>query len=119
MKQRILQVFILSHSASQNVEVAKCGKVQWDIRPRSHIKSYLTQVNLFSKDLGVHCRLFITTLARPFLEWYYFLPSTFIDSFNTFCTRFLARLPTTNLWSQRQHLFTMSYKGTLRHWNNI
>jgi len=30
--------------------------------PNAHIKAYMTQANLLSGDLRVHCRLFLTTL---------------------------------------------------------
>jgi len=36
--------------------------------PEVHIKSYMTQGNLFSTDGRVHCRLFPTTLKGPALD---------------------------------------------------
>jgi len=41
--------------------------------------------------MDVHCRLFPTTLVGVTLEWYYSLPRNLVDSFDTFCGRFLAR----------------------------
>jgi len=46
---------------------------------------------LEGKDMDVNCRLFPTTLVGVALEWYYSLPKISVDSFGTFCGRFLAR----------------------------
>jgi len=51
----------------------------------AHVKTYMTQANLFFGDLRVHCRLFPITLKKPVLEWYYSLPQNLVDSF---CTMF-------------------------------
>jgi len=59
--------------------------------PEVHIKSYMTQANLFSDDLRVHCRLFLTRLKNPTLEWYYSLSANSVDSFEMLCARFTAR----------------------------
>jgi len=49
--------------------------------PEAHLNIYLTQTNLFSGDLHVHCRVFPTTLWRVALEWYYSLsPNSKIHS---------------------------------------
>jgi len=58
--------------------------------PNTHVKAYLSQANLFLADLGVHCKLFLTTLTGSTFEWYYSVPRNFINLFNTFCARFLA-----------------------------
>jgi len=50
----------------------------------------MTQANLFSGDLRVHCRLFPTTLKETTLEWYYSLPHNSVDSFRTLCSKFIA-----------------------------
>lgn len=39
--------------------------------PDVHVKSYMTQANLFLADGWVHCRLFPTTLKGLALDWYY------------------------------------------------
>jgi len=59
--------------------------------PDAHVKAYMTQANLFSGDLRVHCRLFPTTLKGIALEWYYYLPQNSINSFRTLCSKFIAR----------------------------
>ena len=59
--------------------------------PEAHVKAHMTQTQLLSMDMDVHCRLFPTTLAGMALEWYYYLPRNSVDSFETFCGRFLAR----------------------------
>jgi len=58
--------------------------------PEAHIKAYMTQENLLSGRMVVHCRLFPTTLMGVALEWYYSLPRNSIDSFNTLCAWFFA-----------------------------
>lgn len=35
---------------------------------KAHVKAYVTQLNFFSKNLGVHCKLFPTTLKELVLE---------------------------------------------------
>jgi len=59
--------------------------------PSTHVKSYMTQANLFSVDGRVHCRLFPTILRGPALDLYYSLPSNSINSFEMLCARFTAR----------------------------
>jgi len=59
--------------------------------PGVHVKSYMTQANLFSTDGRVHCRLFPTTLKGLALDWYYSLPANSIDSFEMLCARFTTR----------------------------
>jgi len=60
--------------------------------PDAHVnKAYMTQANIFSGDLRVHCRLFPTTLKGTTLEWYYSLPQNLVDSFRTLCSKFIAR----------------------------
>jgi len=56
--------------------------------PDTHVKAYMTQTNLFSGDLGVHCWLFPTTLKGITLEWYFSLPQ---NSVRTVCSMFIAR----------------------------
>lgn len=51
----------------------------------------MTQTQLFSKDIDMHGMLFPTTLGGVALEWYDSLPRNSVDSFDTFCDRFLAR----------------------------
>ena len=65
----VMQVRLLSKWKQLNV---KTYDGSYD--PKVHIKSYLTQVNLFSDYLRVHCRLFPTTLEGIALEWYYSFP---------------------------------------------
>lgn len=45
----------------------------------------------FSKDLGVHCRLFPIIVKRLTLEWYYSLPCNFTWLIKKFCARFLTQ----------------------------
>ena len=59
--------------------------------PSTHVKSYITQANIFSLDGRVHCRLFPTTLWGPALDWYYSLPANSVNSFEMLCVRFTAR----------------------------
>jgi len=59
--------------------------------PDAHIKAYMTQANLFSRDLRVHYRLFPTTLKVTTLEWYYSLSHNSVDSFRTLCSKFIAQ----------------------------
>jgi len=69
------------------------GKYNGTFDPEAHIKAYMTQANLFSRNMVVHCILFPTTLMEVTLEWYYSLPKNSIDSFNTLYAWFLARFP--------------------------
>jgi len=59
--------------------------------PDVHVKSYMTQANLFSTDGRVHYRLFPTTLKGPALDWYYSLLTNSVSSFEMLCARFTAR----------------------------
>jgi len=51
----------------------------------------MTQANLLSEDLSVHCSLFSNTLKGTTLEWYYSLSRNSIDSFHTLSSKFIAR----------------------------
>jgi len=74
------------------MEVAQpAGEICENLEPRAHVKAYMKQANLFSKNMVVHCKLFPTTLSVVTLEWYYSLPRNSIESFNALCGRFLAK----------------------------
>lgn len=60
-------------------------KYSGTLDPKVHFKAYITQAQLFSKNMVVHYRLLPTTLAGVALKWYYFLPWNFVDSFDTLC----------------------------------
>jgi len=67
--------------------------------PDTHVKSHMTQANLFSVDGRVHCRLFPATLRGPALDWYYSLPANSVNSFEMFCAKFTARFADSKLAS--------------------
>jgi len=67
--------------------------------PNVHVKSYMTQANLFFADSRVHCRLFHTTLKGPTLDWYYSLPTNSVNSFEMLYAKFTARFADSKLAS--------------------
>ncbi|XP_020235393.1 uncharacterized protein LOC109815164 [Cajanus cajan] len=51
--------------------------------PDEHIDLYITQVNLYTKDDVILCRIFPTSLKGSTLAWYTQLSAGSIDSFDT------------------------------------
>jgi len=91
------------------MEVTMCGKVCSSLDLEAHVKAYLSQVNLISEDLELHCWLFPTTFKGPTLEWYHCLeiPSTHLMPFvsGSQLDLFIA-----NRWSYVQSHFNTSLK---------
>jgi len=87
--------------------------------PSTHVKSYMTQVNLFSVDRRVHCRLFPTTLRGPALDWYHSLPTNSVNSFEMLCARFIVRFAdsksASTLLASLQNV-VQGDNGSLRHY---
>jgi len=44
------------------MELANLKKCSGTLDLEAHVKAYMTQAQLFSKDMDMHCRLFPTTL---------------------------------------------------------
>ncbi|XP_020203216.1 uncharacterized protein LOC109788800 [Cajanus cajan] len=59
-----------------------------------HVDLYVTQVNLYTNDDVVLCRVFLTSLKGAALNWYTQLPAKSIDSFDTMVRRFTAQYAT-------------------------
>ena len=57
----------------------------------AQVKAYMTQANLFSRDLRVHWRLIPTILKGTTLKWYYSLPRNSVNLFRTLSSNFIAR----------------------------
>ncbi|XP_020210703.1 uncharacterized protein LOC109795571 [Cajanus cajan] len=51
--------------------------------PNEHINAYVTQINLYTNDDTIMCRVFPTSLKGATLSWYTQLPPRSVDSFNT------------------------------------
>lgn len=51
--------------------------------PNEHLGTFTTQVNLYSNDDVVMCKVFSTSLKGSMLTWYKPLPPWSIDSFST------------------------------------
>nr|KYP60611.1 hypothetical protein KK1_023018 [Cajanus cajan] len=58
--------------------------------PDEHIDLYATQVNLYTNNDAILCRVFSTSLKGAALNWYTQLPAESIDSFSTLVRRFMA-----------------------------
>jgi len=87
--------------------------------PDVHVKSYMTQANLFSTDGRVHCRLFPTTLKGLTLNWYYYLPANFVKSFKMLYSRFTPRFADSKLASASSaslHHIVQGDNESLRHY---
>ena len=52
--------------------------------PDEHLDVFLTQVNLYTNNDAIMCRVFSTSLKGATLTWYGGLPPRSIDIFNTF-----------------------------------
>jgi len=58
--------------------------------PNKHLKAFLTQVNLYTNDNVILCRVFLTSLNGAAFTWYGGLPGRSIYSFDTLVERFIA-----------------------------
>nr|KYP71811.1 hypothetical protein KK1_011084 [Cajanus cajan] len=77
--------------------------------PDEHIDLYTTQVNLYTNNDAILCRVFPTSLKGAALNWYTQLPAESIDSFNTLVRRFTVQYATS-----RPHLVTLAALASLR-----
>ncbi|KAG5022816.1 hypothetical protein JHK85_019158 [Glycine max] len=59
--------------------------------PDEHVDPFVTQMNLFTNDDAIMCRVFPTTLKGATLHWYTHLLRNSIDSFVTLVTQFEAQ----------------------------
>nr|KYP44995.1 hypothetical protein KK1_033456 [Cajanus cajan] len=72
-----------------------------------HIDLYLTQVNLYTNENVILCRVFPTSLKGSTLAWYTQLPTRSVDSFNTLVRRFTAQYAT----SRPHHITSAALAG--------
>ncbi|RDX76750.1 hypothetical protein CR513_43233, partial [Mucuna pruriens] len=63
--------------------------------PNEHIDAHVTQVNLYTNDNAILCRVFPKSLKGIALNWYTRLPPNSIDSFETLVEKFGAQYATT------------------------
>nr|KYP54491.1 hypothetical protein KK1_000679 [Cajanus cajan] len=77
--------------------------------PDEHIDLYMTQVNLYTNNDAILCRVFLTSLNGAALNWYTQLPAESIDSFSTLVRRFTAQYATS-----RPHHITSDALASLR-----
>nr|KYP31526.1 hypothetical protein KK1_048094 [Cajanus cajan] len=77
--------------------------------PDEHIDLYTTQVNLYTNNDAILCRVFPTSLKGAALNWYTQLPAESIDSFSTLVRRFTAQYATS-----RPHHITSAALASLR-----
>ncbi|RDY08697.1 hypothetical protein CR513_07044, partial [Mucuna pruriens] len=63
-----------------------------------HLVEYMTQVNLFSSEDVILCRIFLTSLKGLALYWYTQLPAHSIDSFVTLKKKFNTQHSTSRLY---------------------
>ncbi|XP_020209263.1 uncharacterized protein LOC109794205 [Cajanus cajan] len=78
-----------------------------------HIYAYVTQMNLYTNDDALMCRVFPTSLKCPALTWYTQLPIGSIDNFETLMRRFIAQYVTS-----RPHHITSTTLANLRQGEN-
>ncbi|XP_020209248.1 uncharacterized protein LOC109794185 [Cajanus cajan] len=62
--------------------------------PDEHIDLYTTQVNLYTNQDAILCRVFRTSLKGAALNWYTQLPTESINNFGTLVRRFIAQYAT-------------------------
>nr|KYP53947.1 Retrovirus-related Pol polyprotein from transposon 17.6 [Cajanus cajan] len=62
--------------------------------PDEHIDLYTTQVNLYTNNDAILCRVFPTSLKGAALNWYTQLPAESIDNFHTLVRQFMAQYAT-------------------------
>nr|KYP66941.1 hypothetical protein KK1_013252 [Cajanus cajan] len=77
--------------------------------PDEHIDMYTTQINLYTNNDAILCRVFPTSLKGVALNWYTQLPPESIDSFGTLVWRFTAQYATS-----RPHHVTSAALASLR-----
>ncbi|XP_020202173.1 uncharacterized protein LOC109787969 [Cajanus cajan] len=77
--------------------------------PDEHIDAYITQINLYTNNDAIMCRVFLTSLKGAALSWYTQLPSRSIDNFNTLVRLFSAQYATS-----RPHHITSAALSNLR-----
>nr|KYP48627.1 hypothetical protein KK1_029689 [Cajanus cajan] len=77
--------------------------------PDEHIDLYTTQVNLYTNEDVILCRVIPTSLKGAALNWYTQLPAESIDSFSTLVRRFTAQYATS-----RPHHITSAALASLR-----
>nr|KYP60900.1 hypothetical protein KK1_023320 [Cajanus cajan] len=77
--------------------------------PDEHIDLYTIQVNLYTNEDAILCRVFPTSLKGATLNWYTQLPAESIDNFGTLVRRF-----TTQYATSRPHHVTPAALASLR-----
>ncbi|XP_020218222.1 uncharacterized protein LOC109801534 [Cajanus cajan] len=77
--------------------------------PDEHVDLYVTQVNLYTNDDAIMCRVFLTLLKGSTLAWYTQLLVGSVDSFDTLVRRFMAQYATSQL-----HHITSTTLASLR-----
>nr|KYP37224.1 hypothetical protein KK1_041595 [Cajanus cajan] len=74
-----------------------------------HIVAFITQINLYTNDDAIICRVFPTSLKGAALSWYTQLPPRSVDNFNTLMRLFSAQYATS-----RPHHITSAALSNLR-----
>ncbi|XP_020208722.1 uncharacterized protein LOC109793677 [Cajanus cajan] len=77
--------------------------------PDKHIDLYITQLNLYTNDDAILCRVFPASLKGSALAWYTQLPPGSINNFDTLVRRFMAQYATS-----RPHHITSIALANLR-----
>ncbi|XP_020211736.1 uncharacterized protein LOC109796476 [Cajanus cajan] len=77
--------------------------------PDEHIDAYITQINLYTNEDAIMCRVFPTSLKGAALSWYTQLPPRSVDNFNTLVRLFSAQYATS-----RPHHITSAALSNLR-----
>ena len=84
--------------------------------PDEHVDAYVTQVNLYTVEDALLCRVFPTSLKGAALSWFTRLPTHSIDCFDTLVKKFGAQFATScphHLTSRRNHC-ELLWKGLAR-----
>ncbi|XP_020206568.1 uncharacterized protein LOC109791660 [Cajanus cajan] len=77
--------------------------------PDEHIDAYVTQVNLYTNEDAIMCRVFPTSLKGAALSWYTQLPPRFVNNFDNLVRIFSAQYATS-----RPHHITSAALSNLR-----
>ncbi|XP_020215367.1 uncharacterized protein LOC109799226 [Cajanus cajan] len=77
--------------------------------PDEHIDAYVTQVNLYTNEDAIMCRVFPTSLKGAALSWYTQLPPRSVNNFDTLVRLFSAQYATS-----RPHHITSAALSNLR-----
>ncbi|KAL5127835.1 hypothetical protein HKD37_14G040189 [Glycine soja] len=64
------------------------GRCNGTIDPDENLDAFTTQVNLYSNDNSVLCKVFPTSLKAPSLMWYKCLQVRSVDSLTTLSQHF-------------------------------